>query len=224
MAIKLTTTKKATLFAKILVYGRAGVGKTRLIKTAPNPIIISAEGGMLSLRKFNLPLIEINGIEDLYEAYEYVTSKKAVDFETVCLDSISDIAEVLLADFKQKHKDPRKAYGDMADECAKFIRKFRDIKNKHVYVTAKLRRIQQEEGGELYYPSMPGTQMVQNIPYFFDEVLALRIIEDEEDGKTKRLLQCQPDSQYDAKDRSGCLEMFERPNLKTIINKIITEE
>ena len=66
--------------------------------------------------------------------------------------------------------------------------------------------------------------MVQNIPYFFDEVLALRIIEDEEDGKTKRLLQCQPDYQYDAKDRSGQLKMFERPNLKAIIKKIITVE
>lgn len=36
---------------KVLVYGQAGAGKTRLIQTLPTPVIISAEGGLLSLRE-----------------------------------------------------------------------------------------------------------------------------------------------------------------------------
>ena len=39
---------------KVLVYGGAGVGKTVLTATLPNPVLISAESGSLSLRESNL--------------------------------------------------------------------------------------------------------------------------------------------------------------------------
>jgi len=46
MAIKLNSTSAiAATGVKILVYGQAGAGKTTLITTLPNPIILSAEGG-----------------------------------------------------------------------------------------------------------------------------------------------------------------------------------
>lgn len=222
MAIKLTTTKEAGDFAKVLVYGRAGVGKTRLIKTAPSPIIISTESGLLSLRKWKIPVIEVETFADMLEAYEIATSKKCKEYKTIAIDSLSDIAESILVELKGKNKDPRKAYGELADLVTTIIRKFRDIKNKHVYVTTKQKRVEAEEGGELYFPSMPGTNLLQNIPYFFDEVLSLQIVKDKND-KQKRILQCQPDYQYDAKDRSGNLEMYEKPDLSYIFNKIIAE-
>ena len=40
---------------KVLVYGAPGAGKTRLCATAPKPFILSAESGLLSLRKEKLP-------------------------------------------------------------------------------------------------------------------------------------------------------------------------
>ena len=33
----------------MLVYGAAGVGKTSLIRTLPDPVVLSAEGGLLSI-------------------------------------------------------------------------------------------------------------------------------------------------------------------------------
>lgn len=32
---------------KVLVYGKAGAGKTSLIPTLPHPVVLSAEGGLL---------------------------------------------------------------------------------------------------------------------------------------------------------------------------------
>ena len=57
----MTTTRAASLEngIKCLVYGRSGIGKTHLCATAPTPIIVGAEGGELSLREQDVPLIQI---------------------------------------------------------------------------------------------------------------------------------------------------------------------
>ena len=48
MAINIKTTGSlAANGVKVLVYGQAGAGKTSLIKSLPNPIVLSAEGGLL---------------------------------------------------------------------------------------------------------------------------------------------------------------------------------
>ena len=69
MALNFTTTRKAaqTNGVKVLVYGKAGVGKTVLCATAPKPVIISAEAGLLSLQGADIPVIEVKNIEDLVE-------------------------------------------------------------------------------------------------------------------------------------------------------------
>jgi len=57
---------------KMLVYGQAGAGKTSLIRTLPDPIILSAEGGLLSIQDADLPYIEISSMQDLEEALVWV--------------------------------------------------------------------------------------------------------------------------------------------------------
>ena len=106
MSIKLTTTKESSSFVKALVYGDAGVGKTVLCATAPNPIIISAESGLLSLSDHDIPVIEVKSIEDVQEAFQFITeAEEAKGFQTVCLDSISEIAEVMIATYKKEDKE-----------------------------------------------------------------------------------------------------------------------
>src|SRR5579859_7128243 len=104
-----TNTLDSRQGVKCCVYGLAGVGKTRLSRTAPRPIILSAESGLLSLRKENLPYIEIKNYAALTEAYNWsMQSAEARQFDTYLLDSCSEIGEVVLADLRTRHKDPRK--------------------------------------------------------------------------------------------------------------------
>lgn len=221
MAIQLKRTKEATAQAvKLLVYGQAGAGKTSLIPTLPTPVILSAEGGLLSISDTNLPFIEINSMIDLREAYLWLTSSaEAAEFESVALDSISEIAEVCLNTEKKVNKDPRAAYGAMQEQMADVIRAFRDLPGKHVYMSAKLEKTQDEMGRVLYAPSMPGNKTGQSLPYFFDEVLALRVEKDVE-GNTRRALMTDGDGLWLAKDRSGKLEVWEDADLGNIIRKI----
>ncbi len=221
MAINVKTTGSLSAEGvKLLVYGQAGAGKTFLIPTLPNPIVLSAEGGLLSIQSANVPFIEITSMEDLKEAYKWLTeSAEAKGFQSVALDSISEIAEVVLNFEKKATKDPRQAYGAMQEQMADIIRAFRDLPGRHVYMSAKLEKSQDEMGRMLYAPSMPGNKTGQQLPYFFDEVLALRV-EKDGDGNTQRALMCDSDGLWLAKDRSGRLGAWEAPDLGAIIAKI----
>ena len=221
MAINVKTTGSLSANGvKVLCYGAAGAGKTSLIKSLPNPIVLSAEGGLLSIQDADLPYIEITDMATLQEAYKWLTeSADAKGFQSVALDSISEIAEVVLNAEKKATKDPRQAYGAMQEQMADIIRAFRDISGKHVYMSAKLEKTQDEQGRILYAPSMPGNKTGQALPYFFDEVLALRVEKDAE-GNTQRALMCDSDGLWLAKDRSGKLAAWEAPDLGAIIEKI----
>ena len=217
------TGKLKNEFIKCLVYGEAGVGKTYLCSTAPEPIIISAESGLLCLRQFNLPFIEIKTLADLQDAYNFCfDSNKTKNYQTICVDSITEIAEVLLVSEKKKTKDPRKAYGEVQDQMLSLIRQFRDLPNKHVYIAAKEGKVSDSFTGSISYgPMMTGQKLSQHVPYFFDEVFRLFIYTDIQTSQSWRVLRTCGDQQSIAKDRSGVLAELEEPNLTNIFNKIL---
>lgn len=220
MAINLKSTSDVhSNGVKMLVYSQSGAGKTTLIKTLPNPIIISSESGLLSLEDCDIPYIEVNDMASLKEAYEYVTSEDCAQFESIALDSISEIAEVVLAAEKKKAKDGRMAYGEMDTQMTEIIRAFRDIPNRHVYFTAKLEKQQDEMGRVMYFPSLPGNKTAQKLPYFFDLVMALRL-EKDADGNPQRALMVESDGLWLAKQRGIKLDTWEAPDLGAIIAKI----
>jgi hypothetical protein len=239
MAVKLESSLDLAVAhgVKVLVYSKAGIGKTVLSATAPAPLMLSAESGLLSVSRNNLerlygkdnpdicyefPVIQIDSLDKLTEAYDWLLlSAEANQFQTVCLDSISEIAEKILANAKLQVKDQRQAYTELQDKMWMTIRKFRDMKGKHVYFAAKQEfTTDTATGAKSYMASFPGNKLSQGASYFFDEVFNLGV------GKTiagdeYRYLLTQPDLQYDAKDRSGCLDKIEEPNLTRIFNKII---
>lgn len=220
MALKLTNTKdEAAQYVKVLVHGPAGSGKTRLCATTGGKaIILSAEAGLLSLRGHDIDVFTIKNVDDLREAYTEL--KNDTTYDWVCIDSISEIAEVVLSDEKEKTKDPRKAYGEMGEIMTGLIRAFRDLP-KNVYMSAKQDKVKDEvTGGILFGPSAPGQKVAAALPYFFDLVFALQVWKDAE-GNVQSALQTQRDANYEAKDRSGALDIVEPANLGAIHKKII---
>lgn len=222
MAVKLSSTKSAGQRGiKLLVHGPSGAGKTVLCATtAASAIIISAEAGLLSLRGHDIPVVDVKTLQDVYDAYEYVAEGDGKVYDWVCLDSISEIAEVVLATEKKGSKDPRQAYGALADQMGDLIRAFRDLPGRNVYFSCKQERETDDKGVTRYYPSLPGKRLTQGISYFFDEVFALHVEKDEA-GASHRYLQTQRDYAYEAKDRSGALDLYEEPDLGKIAAKIM---
>lgn len=239
MALNFTTASRATQVSgvKAMVYGGAGMGKTVLMATLPTPLLISAESGALSLRQSNLerlfgpgnphvtydmPMIEIKTVDDLTDAYNWcANSAEAKQFQSVGIDSISEIAEVVLNNAKRQVKDPRQAYGELIEKMETVIRFFRDLPGKHVCISAKMEPSKDELTGVVKYgPAMPGAKLGNKLPYFFDEVFRLGVNKDQQ-GNPYRFLQTQPDLQYEAKDRSGALAPVEVPHLGAVFAKIL---
>lgn len=222
MAIKIQNTSDIKIDSvKCVVYGVAGIGKTRLAASSPNPLIISAESGLLSLTDYNVDFVEINSLKEWDEIYRFVkTSSDANKYDTICLDSISEIAEVLIAAIKPEYKDPRQAYAFLADAMMPMLRKFRDLPDKHTLFTAKLITVQDEESGRVTDELMlPGKVLPSQIPYMVDELFHLTI-----NKAKKEVLQTKPTRRSFAKDRSGALDAEETPNMTHIINKIIKKQ
>lgn len=205
-----------------MVYSVAGMGKTVLCSTAPSPLIISAEAGLLSLADVDIPAVEVSTVEGVYDVLKFCkSSKEAAQFQTICLDSISEIAEVLLKEYMDQERDGRAAYGRLNSDMAQLIRSFRDIKGKNVYFTAKELMLTDDESGvTTLKASMPGKSLLNGLPFFFDEVFAMRMGK-LEDGTKYRYLQTAKDFRYvDCKDISGKLSPVEKPDLSYIFDKI----
>ena len=249
MAIKFTSVAEAIQDngLKALVHAPAGTGKTVFGATAKaSTLIISAESGLLSLGQDveNLvaagspdfdpsfcTVVEVKTLEDLSEVFDELepeSGESAADFEPhfewVVLDSITEIAEVVLASEKAINKDPRKAYGNLQEKMLTLLKSFRDLPKYNVLMTCKQEKKTDETSGvTMYQPMMPGTKLTQQIPYLFDEVWCLRVGTevDEEGGKsTFHYIQGTRELQYEAKDRSGKLTDCEPPSLAMLYAKI----
>jgi hypothetical protein len=205
----------------MLVYGRAGTGKTSLCGTAPSPVIISAEAGLLSLRSKKIPVLVVSSMQDVWDAFTWCQTKaKAAGIQTICLDSISEIGEKVLDTQKKKTKDPRAAYGDMATEMISLVKAFRDLSGFHVLVTAKeVTKTDPITNVSRAEPTAPGQQVGPALPYLFDEVFHAFTGQDNT-GKTYYALRTRASFNADAKDRSGALDEIEFPDVAHLIGKI----
>lgn len=232
MAIKIQSTRQladAERFrVKCCVYGGAGLGKTRLCATAPRPLIMSAERGLLSLANLDVPFVEVDSYQEVGEVYDWLIGSEEArgKFDTICLDSASEIAEVCLNTLKGTVKDARQAYTETTEGIASMVRNFRDLPFYNVvFICKEERRTDDYTGITKYIPSMPGRQLTNSMPYFFDELFAMRI-GTAHNGKTFSYIQPRADISYEAKDRSGALGWdestpnMERPDLTFIFNKM----
>lgn len=218
MAVKILNTQDWKVNGiKCAVCGFSGVGKTKLLATAPNPIIISAEKGLLSLARESVPYIDVSSFQDVQDAFDYLAgSDEAKQYQTIGYDSLSETCEQLLGFHKKKEKDGRRAYMKMADSIGELIRKIRDLPDKHVVFTSKMIRKDNEEDGTWWYePMLPGRVLPNGLPYFVDEVFCMQVAND-----GTRFLQTNNTPKITCKDRAGVLDENERPDLTSIFNKI----
>lgn len=207
---------------KMLVYGKAGTGKTSLCG-ADGAIIISAESGLLSLRHKKIPVAKVTSLTDVVEVFTWLSTPAArKNVRTVCIDSLSEICEIFLATEKRKRSDPRQAYGEMAEKMVGLIKDFRDLPGYNVLMTAKEEYDTNPVTGVTRFTARsPGKQLPIDLPYLFDEVFRSDIGRDQA-GAMFYYLRTKGDPQADTKDRSGVLSEVEYPDLNYLIEKIKT--
>lgn len=222
MAIKIKSTKDVhTNGIKLVLYGSSGIGKTVMASKAPNPFFISAEKGLLSLANVDIPYVEVKTLNSMGSAYVYA---KDSDYETIVIDSLSEVTQACLDEFKKKmiaesqtgKIDARQAYGKIAESIGNLIRNFRDLDGKNVIFIAKERKVMDEDSKVTTFEAyLPGQVLPFDLPYLVDEVFCLQMTR-----KGERYIQTAADFKRICKDRSGTLANPEVPDFNIIFEKI----
>lgn len=201
-----------------LVHGPPGSGKTYAARTCPGrTLVVSAEAGLLSLRDCELDVAEVGSLADLKHVY-FLLNDQDQPYEWVYIDSLSEVAEICLAEEMGKTAHGVKAYGEMMTAIMRLVKAFRDL-DVNVVMTAKQGRDVDPDGVAYMAPELPGRKLSTKLPYEFDLIVGAGTHTDS-DGNVHRVFRTTSGQGVLAKDRSGALAPLERPDWGRIHRKI----
>lgn len=217
---------------KSVIFGAPGSGKTPLVNTAPRPVLMVSEPGMLSMRTSNVPCAECYTIAQIKDFMDWLMkSKEASNFDTVAWDSISQGAEIVLQHELRNSKHGMKAYGNMAEQVYEWCNSLFYLPQKHVVLLAKQGLMENGrqtviQGGEVIYepvmqkrPFFPGKDLNVRIPHMFDNVMHLGEAMVQGQPQAVRALRTREVPEIFARDRAGNLDVLERPDLAYLFDK-----
>lgn len=202
---------------KVVLYGGPGTGKTPMCTTAPNPIIAFSEPGLLSVRGWNGPGVECYTYKAMREFWMWaIQSQEARQFETFCADSISQMAEIILAEelADPKMKDPRKAYGNLSQKMMELLNWIYFAPGLNALLVAK-EMVLEVEGQKKYRPYFPGQDLGIKVPHLFDSVWRVEITQ----GQNTKMIRTRESYNAFARDRSGLLAELEPTNIAQLFAK-----
>jgi hypothetical protein len=205
---------------KCVVYGPPGTGKTPIFNTAPRPILCATEPGLLSMRNSNVPTflaLTAPAIEDFFAWF--MTSNESKNFDTVGIDSGSQLAEILLEDERPKHRDGRKLYGALILRAMKYFEALYFMPQKHIYIICK-----ETQDNGVKRPYFPGQGLNVLVPHRYDEILHCAFANVMFNGgiQTVKAFRTRDTIDIVARDRSGRLNEFEQCNLAALFAKAMS--
>lgn len=217
MKIQSTKSEGVANCVNVLLYGRAGIGKTVALSRAPAPLILSAEAGLLSLSKTDTPYAVITSVDDLREAFVWLQgSDEAKQYQTVCIDSLSEICDIAFEDCKRRvGTKPAELYPELRASVRPILASFRTL-DKHFIATAR-ETVTQTKRDDVVKPAVVGNKLSDDIPYMFDIVLHYTL-----DADDKRIVYSNSDSGSIAKDRTCLLPATLRDTSNVLANVINT--
>ena len=199
--MQVNSTRSYTNRASILLYGRAGIGKTVALSRAPKPLILSAEAGLLSLADTDTPYITIRSVQDLRDTYKWLQQgDNAKPYETICIDSLSEVCDMSFLECKDAVGTKVPAlYSELRSRILPLISGFKKL-HKHLVVTARETTKLDDDKHSVKSPGVIGNKLVEDMPYLFDVVLYYCF-----NRENKRIVYTAGGVNHIAKDRTGLL-------------------
>lgn len=171
--LQIKTYKPTSHKIKALIYGDSWSGKTSFGWTAPNVIFASAEAGLLSIANKWVSYAEIKSIADLRELLWFL--KWDHKFETVVLDSITEINDIIKAEIERKKWKPMQLqdWWVLAKDIEKILRAFRGL-DMNVIMIAQEKIIEDDGKIDKRVPDL-NWKAASKIAYFMDIVWHMEI-------------------------------------------------
>ncbi len=204
---------------KCIVYGAPGTAKTPLIKTCPRPVLLSTETGLLSMRGSNIPTYQAKTTKDIDDFFTWLFSSAEVkQFDTVCVDSISQCADMYLAQAKVNIKHGLQQYGDMAEKTLAHLRKLNAMPEKHMYLIAK-EDLYTVNSTQMKRPFYPGKELPREIAHLYDCIFHLARVNIPNVVGEQLAFRCNGSFDIMARNRVSVLNDFEFPDFTAIVKK-----
>ncbi len=206
---------------KAVVYGPPGSGKTPIVNTAPRPVLLACEPGLLSMRGSTVPTFTAFTADALDEFSKWIFhSNEAKNFDTVAIDSGTQMAETYLERAEKSNKHGLAAYGEANENTYDFLRRLYYMQNKHVYLICK-QEMANQQGLFIKKPYFPGRELPVKVPHLFDLILQLDVQNVPSVGQTKAF-RCIQSIDVTARNRTGNLNEFEPPDFGELVKKAMS--
>lgn len=189
---------------KVSLYGRSKTGKTRLTATFKKPVlIIGGEDGTRSIR--NAKGVDFVLAESSVEIMELLVDIEAgkLQYATVALDTASALQDMVLRELLGLKELPpqlswgfasRETWGTVALKTKEILRRFTELKNMNVVITAHERNFKDEgDANELITPTVGSALSPQTtnwlngaVEYICQTFIREKIVEKEVVGPDKK--------------------------------------
>lgn len=210
---------------KAIIYGPAGTGKTPILNTAPRPVLLATEAGLLSMKGSNIPTYEGYTTQRVDEFFKwFFESSETKAFDTLGIDSGSQMADIYLnAAMKGTSKQGNKkhgqaAYGEMATNTMEHLRTLFYTRYKHVYLICK-EQLADVDYQSLRRPYFPGQVLNVDVPHLYDFVIRLAKTNVPGMQGEQLAFQCNGTMNIMARNRTGNLNDFEEPHFGKLVQK-----
>ena len=180
-------------YAKVVLYGPPGSGKTTMGATFPDVLFLSAESGLLSVRDRKIDVWEITKWEDLEEAFCFLRGGEH-KYKSVVIDSLTEVQKKLNEHIVKKFPGKRRDYEDLMsmsdwgysmDRLRRMCRAFRDLPLNVVFITLDVTEITEQE--TFIKPALSGKTLSDELMGWVDAVVYCAGPQTDEDGNTRYL-------------------------------------
>jgi hypothetical protein len=168
--------------------------------------------------------------------YEYLCEKypdiveQLAKFDTHFWDSISVASRLAWkwavgqpGSFSEKtgKPDTRGTYRIIGQDIVSWLTRIQHTKDKNIWVVGGLDEVKDEFNRPYWSPQIEGSKAGRELLGIFDEVISMVNLQNDS-GQLYRAFVCHQVNQwkFPAKDRSGRLDLIEKPHLKELMDKI----
>jgi len=234
------TRPSTTPYLKMCIYGDPGVGKTTLAATAPNPLIIDIDRGLMALAgqyvqvaELGLDIGTVSIVKELEEVYKLLIGGD-IDCESIVIDTVTELQRRLMDQLlydsfainslKDRDVAALQDWGKNTAQTRRFLRAIRDLP-KHIIFVAQGQQYEDELTGMVPRRQPALTKSLRADFMAMVDVIGCLAVKETDNSKDARILATSPTGMSHAKDRSGKLgKLIENPTIPGIINMIWGKE
>lgn len=149
--IKKATELQISKTVKMMIYGQAGMGKTTLALSMPNPLLLDFDNGVKRVNNAQLADVDTVQITSWSEVLEVLNMDLGA-YKTIVVDTIGKMMDFIIS-YRCGQRNPRiQDWSTINNDFQQFIKRLNDL-NKNVVFVAH-RDVQQDGDNRVFVPAL----------------------------------------------------------------------